>query len=122
VLRNKQVDHLGLPLYPRDRWGRVHSCPQPDAYCEAVGNPMYGLQHFDNVGGFIPSTLQLAIPDSAYSIIHQGLQSEPEVSVFETSSPPVFKFGEAIVRLTRDKHSSRNLRLRLLGPSSYLPF
>jgi len=39
---------------------------------------MYGLQHFDNVGGFIPSTLQLAMPDSAYSIIHQGLQSEPE--------------------------------------------
>jgi hypothetical protein len=79
VLRIEQVNTVGVQLYPRDRWGRVHSCTMPNAYCASVGNPMFGQQHFDNIGGFVPATLQMAVPDSSYSIIHKALQSEPEV-------------------------------------------
>lgn len=65
-------------LYPRDRWGRVHSCRQEHAYCSPVGNPKYGLQNFDSIGGVVLSMLQLAVQDSSYSILHQAIQAEPE--------------------------------------------
>ena len=70
------LDRFGVALFPRDRWGRVHSCTMPNAYCAAVGNPYHGLQHFDNIGGFVPVMLQIAVPDASYNIIHQMLQVE----------------------------------------------
>ena len=75
-------DGQGNLKYPRDRWGRVHSCSAPYAYCLPYANPKYGLQHFDNIGGFVPSVLQIAVPDSAHAILHQALQSEPEAFAF----------------------------------------
>lgn len=68
------VDKFGVARFPRDRWGRVHSCTMPNAYCEATGNPYYGLQHFDNIGGFVPVMLQIAVPDASYNLIHKMLQ------------------------------------------------
>ena len=72
------LDDFGNFRYPRDRWGRVHSCTMPNAYCSPnFGNPMYGLQHFDNIGGFVPTMLQMAVPDSHYAVMHHALQAEP---------------------------------------------
>jgi hypothetical protein len=68
------VDKFGVIKFPRDRWGRVHSCAMPNAYCKSVGNPYYGLQNFDNIGGFIPTMLQVAVPDASYNIIHRMMQ------------------------------------------------
>ena len=73
------LDRFGRKRYPRDRWGRVHSCQMPNTYCANTGNPKFGLQHLDNIGGYIPAMMQLAVPDDPSAILFQTLQSQPDL-------------------------------------------
>eukprot|EP00960_Hanusia_phi_P073241 767965-Hanusia_phi.AAC.3 len=83
---------------PQDARGWYHSCQEQvdlnndgvinatdllhvDQYCESIGNPQYGLQNFDSLGGVIPTILQVAAPDSAYDVILESLQSEPSAII-----------------------------------------
>ncbi|EKX53939.1 hypothetical protein GUITHDRAFT_132377 [Guillardia theta CCMP2712] len=83
---------------PQDSRGWYHSCQEQvdlnndgvvnatdllyvDQYCESIGNPQFGLQNFDSLGGVIPTILQVAAPDSSYDVILESLQSEPSAII-----------------------------------------
>ena len=81
---NAYIDSLSA--YPKDKYGRWHTCQRDifitmDApvttYCEDVGNPMEGYQHFDNFWGAMCTISQVVVPDSYYDVWWRMFDSEP---------------------------------------------
>eukprot|EP00960_Hanusia_phi_P041224 754897-Hanusia_phi.AAC.1 len=78
--------------YPRDPYGRYHSCQlnEFDAgrpvtqMCDDLGkagNPNYGFADFDNIGDGMLVISQLVAPDSSYDFLWRSIESEPEAII-----------------------------------------
>mmetsp|Transcript_42872 Transcript_42872/g.135198 ORF Transcript_42872/g.135198 Transcript_42872/m.135198 type:complete len:1863 (-) Transcript_42872:2108-7696(-) len=78
--------------YPRDPYGRYHSCQMSEfdagkpvtEMCDDLGregNPNNGFANFDNIGDGMLVISQLVAPDSSYDFLLRSIESEPEAMI-----------------------------------------
>ena len=59
----------------------------------------HGFQHFDHVGGTLLSLIQYSVPDGAYDVLHNALESEPDAIALTWILFPLITFTNTFLVL-----------------------